>query len=279
MTWQLKNNLEIYTEEVMAQHIVVGRPYHPVQNALIFVRKGWIKVRYNLKACTLLQNTVLRIQSNNIYEFVEFDPNIELRILAINSGFESIAAIKIRRFDARSFFSSSIQSHYQLTDAEFQELWEVLELLRNRLFLPNKDRMRKEIVHHLFLSAIYILADITNRYNQVTLTELNRADKITLEYIQLVTANFRKERSLSFYAQKLGISPKHLSETIKQTTGVTAGEIINQAIATEAKVLLSTPELTINHIARELNFSDQYAFSKFFKRLTNLSPSAFREKM
>jgi AraC family transcriptional regulator, transcriptional activator of pobA len=279
MTWQLKNNLEIYTEEVMTQHIVVGRPYHPTQNALIFVRRGWIKVHYNLKAYTLLQNTVIRIQSNCIYEFVEFDPNIELRILVFNSGFESIAAIKIRRFDARSLFSSSIQSHYQLTDAEFQELWEVLELLRNRLFLPNKDRMRKEIVHHLFLSAIYILADITTRYNQVTLTKLNRADKITLEYIQLVTANFRKERSLSFYAQKLGISPKHLSETIKQTTGVTAGEIINQAIATEAKVLLSTPELTINHIARELNFSDQYTFSKFFKRLTQMTPSAFREKM
>jgi AraC-like DNA-binding protein len=279
MTWQLKNNLEIYTEEVMAQHIVVGRPYHPVQNALIFVRKGWIKVNYNLKACTLLPNTVLIILSNSIFEFIETDPNIELRILAINSGFESIAAIKIRRYDVRSFFTTSPQSHYQLTDAEFQELWEVLELLRSRLILPNKDRTRKEIVHHLFLSAIYILADITIQYNQITLSKLNRADKITKEYIQLVTANFRKERSLGFYAQKLGISPKHLSETIKQATGVTAGEIMNQAITTEAKVLLSTPERTINQIAHELNFSDQYAFSKFFKRRTSLTPSAFREKM
>ncbi|WP_320054551.1 AraC family transcriptional regulator [uncultured Acetobacteroides sp.] len=279
MTWQLKNNLEIYTEEVIVQHIVVGRPHRPVQNAILFVRKGWIKVRYNLKACTLLPNTVLIIQSNSIFEFIEADPNIELRILAINSGFESIAAIKIRRYDVRTFFTTSPQNHYQLTEAEFQELWEVLELLRGRLFLPNKDRTRKEIVHHLFLSAIYILADITIQYNQITFTELNRADKITKEYIQLVTANFRKERSLGFYAQKLGISPKHLSETIKQATGVTAGEIMNQAITNEAKVLLSTPERTINQIARELNFSDQYAFSKFFKRRTSLSPSAFREKM
>lgn len=68
----------------------------------------------------------------------------------------------------------------------------------------------------------------------------------------------------------------HLAKVLKEVTGKTTVELINDAILFEAKVLLSTSELSISPIASELDFMEQSIFGKFFKRHTGTSPSQYR---
>ena len=97
-------------------------------------------------------------------------------------------------------------------------------------------------------------------------------------FLRLVRRNFRQERFLEFYADKMKITPKHLSRTIKQQTGLTAAEWIERHIILESKVLLRSSTMSIQQIANYLNFPTQSFFSKYFRKSVGQSPSEFRAK-
>lgn len=98
----------------------------------------------------------------------------------------------------------------------------------------------------------------------------------THEFVRLVRKYFRMEHSVRFYANKLCISPKYLSLVVKETSGRTAAEIIDEYLLLEAKNLLRFSGKNIQQVAYELNFSNQSSFGKYFKHLTGLSPSEFQ---
>lgn len=95
-------------------------------------------------------------------------------------------------------------------------------------------------------------------------------------FLTLVRENFKQERFLDFYADALNITPKHLSRTIKNQTGVSAVEWIDRFVILEAKVLLKSSRLNIQQISDKLNFPSQSFFGKYFKKKTGLSPKEFR---
>jgi AraC-like DNA-binding protein len=110
-------------------------------------------------------------------------------------------------------------------------------------------------------------------------TKLNtRKEEITLRFIELVSIHFRTEKELSFYAEKLNISIKYLFICVKETTNTPPTEFIANALLNESKTLLLSTKNTISIIASALSFSDQYAFGKFFKKQTGLSPKNYRSK-
>ncbi len=95
-------------------------------------------------------------------------------------------------------------------------------------------------------------------------------------FLRLVRDNHRRERSLTFYADRMYISPKYLSFIIKQSTGRSAAEWIDHYVLQEAKNLLRFSGKNVQQIAYELNFANQSSFGKYFKRLTGMSPTRFQ---
>lgn len=106
---------------------------------------------------------------------------------------------------------------------------------------------------------------------------LSRKNYYVRDFMKLVSAHFREERSVNFYASKLYISPKYLSLIIKEATGYTATEWIDRYVTLEAKNLLRYSGRNVQQIAYDLNFHNQSAFGKYFKHQTGLSPSQFRK--
>lgn len=104
-----------------------------------------------------------------------------------------------------------------------------------------------------------------------------RKEEILSKFILEVIQNFRIERSVAFYADKLCITPKHLSAVAKDITGHTASELIDHYVIMEAKIMLAETALTIQEISNKLNFANQSFFGKYFKHLTGYSPSEFRK--
>lgn len=129
-------------------------------------------------------------------------------------------------------------------------------------------------------SFIYILLneldDIASSRSIAQNPVLNRNEQLLLEFKTLLTKHFIEHRQLAFYAEKLHITPKHLSAAIKEASGKTAGNWITDMLMLEAKVLLKDNQLTIAQIADRLAFTDPSHFGKFFKAQTGLSPMSFR---
>lgn len=97
------------------------------------------------------------------------------------------------------------------------------------------------------------------------------------DFMKLLHMHFMRERSVSFYAAKLFISPKYLSLLVKSATGRSAARWIDYFVVSEAKNLLRFSGKNIQQVAYSLNFPNQSSFGKYFKHLTGMSPTEFQK--
>lgn len=106
---------------------------------------------------------------------------------------------------------------------------------------------------------------------------LNASGQITYTFLENIEAHVHENLPLQAYAEQLGITPDHLSDSVKKVLGVPASNLLKQRMATEARRYLVHSEKTSAEIAELLNFKDPSYFGRFFKRETGQSPRAFRE--
>ena len=128
----------------------------------------------------------------------------------------------------------------------------------------------------LALIAIEVVRSAVSRARSGAVT-LTRADARVEQLRVLVDQHFRKERQISFYSEKLAMTPDRLNDHVKRATGVTAGHMIRQRVLTEAKRQLVFTNQPIHEIAYDLAFSDPSHFTRFFRKQTGTTPQAFRE--
>lgn len=107
----------------------------------------------------------------------------------------------------------------------------------------------------------------------------SRAYAIFDQFIRLVSAHYKQERSVEWYSSEMCLTPKHLSEVVKQVSGRTAGQWITTLVMIEIKSLLSNTSLSIKEITDEMNFPNQSFLGKYFKNVEGISPSDFRRKV
>ena len=95
----------------------------------------------------------------------------------------------------------------------------------------------------------------------------------------LVAENFKTQRDIGFYADILCVTSKYLSTMLKQETGMTALDWIENHVVLYAKNCLSSTSMTIQEISDELDFPSQSVFGKYFKRVEGMSPKAYRQSL
>ena len=156
-------------------------------------------------------------------------------------------------------------------------LGDCMRNIREATFLEHthKDEVIRSLIHVLLYNAVGV-------YEEGRVLSTHHPTRQTVIFSQfqhLVSKHVKTERALPFYATQLHITPKHLSETIKEVSGKTARQWINEVITLEAKVLLQNLQLSVGQIAESLNYPDQSSFGKFFKTHAGCSPSQFRSEL
>ena len=106
----------------------------------------------------------------------------------------------------------------------------------------------------------------------------NRQAELTNEFVKLVENNYREHRDLKFYADAMGLTPKHISTVVKASSGKSAVEWIEKYVILDAQTQLISTDRTIKEIAYDLNFPSQSFFGKYFCRVVGISPAAYRNK-
>lgn len=105
------------------------------------------------------------------------------------------------------------------------------------------------------------------------------AQELLQRFNHLLEMHFLKFHKVNEYADLLGLTPNHLSDSLKKISGKTAGELIQQRIILEAKRLLLHSAAATKEIAYQLGFHDPSYFSRFFKTNTGSSPERFRKEV
>lgn len=106
-----------------------------------------------------------------------------------------------------------------------------------------------------------------------------RRTETFLKLIRLIDRYYMSERGVAFYAAKLFLSPKYLSELSKSVCGYTVQELIFKAIMRRAMALLDSTNKTVAEISEEFNFPNPSSFGTFFKKQTGVSPQKYRDRL
>ena len=139
-----------------------------------------------------------------------------------------------------------------------------------------RDSVRLDVVQHL-LGALFFEFLAMEDYFSRQQTRLSRKDEICRQFLDLLIQHYKESRSVSFYADRLFITPKSLSATLRSVTGKRAGQLIDDYVLLQAKVMLKTTNMTVQQISEELNFANQSFFARYFKHLSGLSPTQYRD--
>ncbi len=241
----------------------------------IFCVAGSMHSRLNLREFVMQANDVLIVQPGSISEFYGVSP------------------------DARIAFIAYTGNHFQLPN-HVAETMQLQNMLRTTpLCNIGQDAMRESMVIYRLMKAKIKETDNPFRkgamlgYMQVltynaykSFLSENRLDRNTKNksrqqaifdrFMDEVRRNYTKERSISFYADKLCVTPKYLSQVVHTLSGHYAGEWINDFVILEAKALIKSHKYTMQQVSDMLNFANSSFFGKYFKDAVGCSPTAYQ---
>ena len=149
----------------------------------------------------------------------------------------------------------------------FDLLWEVANS-------PTCQQMTLNNLLSALLSDLYSL-DVSGDASHAAETP-TAAERLMQRFFDLLAESDGTVRSVKAFADRLCVSPNHLSAVVKQQSGQTVMQLLNAHTVLHAKILLRHSTLPLADIADRLGFENPPAFSRFFKRETGVTASSVR---
>lgn len=287
-TYSLENFFEWYQKSCQSEglyletgpleeHSSIFLPYRSDHYLFVFIREGEFVLNINLRRHHLKKGDIIFSSPDSIKQTVSISPDCEASLLAFRGNYLVSAGVYEKDIDIFSFVSSRISPLINLQKEEFELLAEMITALENKLNTPVTIAYYERIIHHLFAGLIYQIGSLYINRRYVKDFKGTRKDELTLQFLDILKQHHKTERTVIEYARKLNVTPNHLSQTIKDVTGRTAGDLIDDIVMREARLLLNNVDLSIAEVAAALNFKDQFIFSKYFKKLDGRSPREYRK--
>jgi AraC-like DNA-binding protein len=237
-----------------------------------FMVKGTARATVNITQYDFRENDLIYLAPNSFFLVHEFSEDAQLSYIIFSSAFLEKNAYSLRRprlmaTEACQIVNATAEQA-KIVNSFSQLLEDAVNCTPSML---NTERMVHiyNLVHLLFQD--YFVANSDN-----TSKSIDRKTEIYHEYSELVMKHYHEWHHVSDYAEALRITVPHLCSTIKQASHRTAGDLITEAILTDAKAQLKLSATPIKEIAISLGFENVAFFNRFFKTHEGVTPRHYR---
>jgi AraC-like DNA-binding protein len=259
-------------------HYIEGRTLRMKAFTLILCTDGMENGSVNLRDVSINKGSLLMSFPGNVLKIESGYPMATVRGIMLSQDFMRMMNVDVKN-SMPLFMRLAYNPMIHLTQKQQEDIERYLDLLEN---ISDNDNLahRDQIVSGLVSSMFFRISDMYEQSTQVAndkeLSVRNRREEYFAKFITLLSNNFKRERTVGFYAEQMCVTPKYLSLLIKEFSGKSAAEWIDYYVITEAKTLLRYSTMSIQEVAYELSFSSQSFFGKYFKHLTGMSPSEYK---
>lgn len=262
------NSIRDYSFDFRYPHIVEGIGF-------TFCTRGSAKININLTHYNVTENMVGVFAPSSVVQILEHSDDLQIELLFFS--FDFVSDIQIVTELGNIGNEVEKQSCIHLDDERFGELLTLHGLIVKQYEKPAL--YRTEIVKSLLHILIY---QILRLYSDLQTTEESkkhsRHEMVYRKFMSLLFKHYKEERNVQFYADKLYLTPKYFSKVIKNTSGKTAGEWIDEMVIIGARGMLKSSNKTVAQIADELHFANPSFFGSYFKKMTGITPAQYRKK-
>ncbi len=238
-------------------------------------KKGRAQYSIDTREQMVQPGDLLFISENHILDNYMASPDFECLCIMVSTEFYHGFVQNVKNVSSLLLFSMN-NPVVKLTPREIQVYSNYYQFIREKIS-NTQHHYRKELVKALLLAMFYDMSNVIWRVEQTGAKSQTRADIIFAQFVHLLEENFRQERRVSWYASQLCITPKYLSEVVKQISKRTTNEWIDNYVLLEIRVLLRNSSKSIKQICDELHFPNQSFLGKYFKEHIGVSPSEYRK--
>ena len=236
--------------------------------------KGKAQYTIDTQEQLVRKNDVLIISERHVMDNFMASPDLEGLAIILSARFFRDVIQNVSDISSLFLFSKN-HPVINFTQKEADVFISYFNLIKQKM-TDTDNLFRRDVVRSLMLAMFYDLSNVIYRTRQSSDNRQTRADIIFTKFIHLVEGNYKRERRVGWYAEQLCITPKYLSETVKQVSRLTPNEWIDNYVILEIRVLLKNSTRSIKEIAMEMNFPNQSFLGKFFKERVGMSPSEYR---
>lgn len=238
------------------EFLMPTQPYLLQEGRVVLVRQGYANYTFDLVDYHFEAGDLVVFYSETLIEKKNHSDDFQ---------FDAFSFTNSRRDDATHGFTCLHLDRQTapVVDAHFSLLWS----LTHQQPLP--------------MESMRMITDSLLQYVSLHETEdsyaASRRDDTLHRFLALVSRHAARERNIPFYAGRLCVASHYLSTLIKQQSGRTPMQWINQTAIKEIKVWLAYSDETAAQIADRLSFPCPSSLTKFFKRETGMTPSEYRQ--
>lgn len=249
-----------------------NEPFRIDMTMAIIYEQGSADLKINMRDYHIEAPAVLLVLNDQIYQSAGHSEDLRSKVILMSRSFSD--SLFANSGEILPLKSSIMKNPVMKIENEENVFGQFFQLLQNIAASPRQE-FKIESARHLTLSMFYGYSHLKHEVNEVKSTN-SRQEEIFTKFTELLERHHKKEREIAFYADKMCITSKHLSQVIKDYTGKTALGLIEEYVISEAKSMLLSTTMSIQQISDELNFPSQSVFGKYFKRVTGKSPTEYR---
>ncbi|WP_187263583.1 helix-turn-helix domain-containing protein [Pontibacter beigongshangensis] len=242
--------------------------------AICLLSKGEIQVESDLFVQKAQAPAIFTIAPSAIRKFTDLGTSYDARIFFFRKEVFLKGQADVHYLDKFDFFEKTGQQVVALDSDQYQKFKTYFDLVHEKIL--DTAPHTSDIIRSLIYIVLHELEDVHQSRSPDPAPPVDRGNHILSQFKALLSEHFIQERQVSFYADKIHLTPKYFSTVIREVSGKTAGEWINEMLLLESKVRLQNKKQTIAQIAYDLNFSDPSHFGKFFKKHAGINPLEYR---
>ena len=243
-----------------------GVPIRCNHYVLILTLKGGSVRHINQHDYEVPTHAIQLLVPGAIHSFEDTEPDSQFYVLLFDEDFLSKETEKLLYFH---------KEHPQYVDLDVPDFTRVKGLYEELNIEYKKKEHGYEDLSRLLLTQLLYLVQ-RGKLQKPKREIHSRSEQVCSAFLCLVEEHFQKRKSVQEYADILELTPKHLSETIKENLDETALYFIHKRIIKEIQYLLVYSTMSIKQIASVLNFNNSSELGRFFKRYEDKSPTNYR---
>lgn len=262
-----------YALGISQLHTLLGHTVETGSNLMLICIKGDARLEIYGKKCKLRIGNIL----NANWE-------MQFKLLSVSEDFKAFYFLMSESFcnDVYRHLSPSLCDLWCMNPIMHPESNQINLLLnwieqmiwiRNNITGQQQGFLLRNGIENLFLVCDYEAQIIFSNKSEKWIP---RDWELTLKFGQLLTKYIKLEHKVSFYAEKLCVTPYYLGTITRQTLNASPKTIIDRNIIRQLKGILTTTNKTINQISDEMNFEDPSYMCKFFRKHTGMTMSEYR---
>lgn len=220
----------------------------------------------------------LFIATSSVFQFQSVADS-EFYMLAFTSDFLTKMNVDVR-FIARMMSQLSANAYIAtLSEQHIQSVCRFFDDLHEQHALKERSEYIDLSLSHVYCAMIYRIADAVLEGNASvpSVGVKERSSEYFEKLMSLLAEHYREQRGVEFYAEQMHISPKHLSRVIRNFTGRSVHQWIDEFVALEIKNLLKYSNMSIQQISFHLNFPNPSFMGQYFKRITGMTPGEYKK--